>query len=188
MSERDADEAVPDRVGRAFRDHGSFERADEATFEATTTPFDGRVAVAPAGEGRTRYEVTVRVPTLGATTADAVADVVEEGWFETFERRIESISGVTRGDHDLSPTVEERGREAVVEASFEEIDERRGADDAAAVVDYVEGTFVQGIVPGYEYVEPASGLISRAREAAGDREEQSSSSNRSASRSGDREA
>lgn len=165
MSERS--EAVPDRVRRAFRDHGSFERVDEATFESTTTPFEGVVAVSPASEGRARYDVTVRVPMLGEATEGDVADVVEEGWFETFERRIESISGVTAGEQDLSPTVERRGREAVVEASFEEINERRGVDDAAAVVDYVEGTFVQGIIPGYDYADPVAGLISRAREAAG---------------------
>lgn len=159
---------MPDRVRRAFRDHGSFERVDGTTFESTTTPFEADVSVNPADGGRMRYDVTVSVPMLGEVTEDEVAPVVEEGWFETFERRIESVSGITAGEHDLSPTVHERGREAVVEASFEEINERRGADDAGALVDYVEGTFVQGIIPGYDYVEPASNLISRARSAAGD--------------------
>ncbi len=47
--------------------------------------------------------------------------------------------------------------------SFEDIDERRGVDDAGALINFVEGTYAQGIIPGYEYTEPATRLIENAR-------------------------
>lgn len=163
---------LPDRVVRAFRDHGSFERVGETTFESTSTPFTGHVEVSPAEGGRFQYQVAVRVPMLDETTEDSVADVVEEGWYETFELRVEDVSGVTEAKRDVSPTVRvgtsDGRREAVVEASFEDINPDRAVNDAAAVIDYVEGTFVEGIIPGYEYTEPASSLINRARQTGGD--------------------
>jgi len=55
----------------------------------------------------------------------------------------------------------------VVEFAFTDINERRGVDDAAALVNYVEGTYVQGLIPGYEYVDPVAGLVDRARQAGG---------------------
>jgi hypothetical protein len=166
-----SDEAAPERVERAFADHGSFERTGDGRYGAATTPFDAEVAVADAGEGRIRFDVEIRVPMLGAATADGeeVAEVVEEGWYETFERRTADVGGLTAGDHDLDPTVgrDEGGpdgdRQVVVRVGFEDLNERRGVEDAAAVVNYVEGTFVQGLIPGYDYTEPAASLLDRAR-------------------------
>lgn len=159
---------VPDRVGRAFRDHASFEQVDERTFESVATAFEGRVSVAPADDGHIEYAVQIRVPMLDAVVDGDVAPVVEDGWYETFALRVEDIGGVTRVDRDLEPTVYRDGDEAVVEVTLVDIDERRGVDDAGAVIDYVEGTYVQGIIPGYDYTDPATGLIDHARETAGD--------------------
>jgi hypothetical protein len=159
---------VPDRVRRAFRDHASFERVDENTYESVTTPFEGVVGVEPTEGGRIRYDVTVRVPMLGEVTEDEVADVVEEGWYETFELRVVDVAGVTRGEHEIEPEVREENRQAVVEMCFEDINERRAVDDAGALVDYVEGTFVQGIIPGYRYTEPVSSILNRAYQSGGD--------------------
>ena len=158
---------LPDRVERAFRDHGSFDRVDEATYAATTV-FDGVVTATDAGEGRVGFEVTVRVPTLEAAVVGHVADVVEEGWYETFALRAEDVGGVLEGDHAPSPTVAREVEEVVTRYDFEEINPRRGVDDAAALVNYVEGTYVQGIIPGYEYTGPAAELVSSARMAAED--------------------
>ena len=157
---------TPDRVRRAFRDHGTFERAEDGGYRAATTPLDGRVEVSPGADGRIEFVVTVRVPML-SDVADDVAPIVEDGWYETFELRIEDVGGITRADHDLEPAVRRSGDEAVVEASFADLNERRGVDDANAVINFVEGTYVQGIIPGYDYEEPVSNLISRARSAAG---------------------
>jgi len=156
----------PARVRRAFTDHTAFEQADDATFESTATTFDG-VVEATDVDGHIRFDIEVSVPLLNSATEDEVAAVVEDGWYETFELRVKDIGGVFRTERDLEPTVRRQSDTILVEASFEDINERRGVDDAAAVIDYVEGTFVQGIIPGYEYTDPVSGIIDRAREAAG---------------------
>ena len=163
---------LPGRVRRAFRDHDAFEAGDdEATYRATATPFEGVVAADPVDGGRVRFDVTVQVPMLDEVTEDAVAPVVEEGWYETFERRVVDVGGVFERERDVDPAVRETThggtRVAEVRASLEDIDPRRGANDAAAVVDFVEGTFVQGIIPGYDYTEPVTSIISKARRAGG---------------------
>lgn len=174
--------ALPDRVRRAFRDHDAFEpaEADEsgtrdegatATYRATSTPFEGVVDAEPVDGGETYFAVTVRVPMLDEVTEDHVAPVVEEGWYETFELRVAGIGGIFEGDHEVTPETRETTREgtrvAEVRADLTDIDPRRGVNDAAAVVDFVEGTFVQGIIPGYEYTEPVTGIISQARQTGG---------------------
>ena len=161
----ETDGAMPGRARRAARDHDALGDPEGGVVPVTSTPFDGRIAVSERDDGHLVFDVTVRVPTLSAVTDDEVASVVEDGWYETFERRIADIGDVTRGDRDLSPETRRTADEAVVEASLSDIDERRGVDDAVAVVDYVEGTYVQGVVPGYEYTDPVTGLIDRARTA-----------------------
>jgi len=158
---------LPDRVHSAFRDHSSFEKRPDGAYESVTTPFNGVVTPIPAENGRIQFEITVSVPMLNQVTEDEVAPIVEEGWYETFELRVVDIYGVTKKEHNLEPIVEEDGVDATVSASFTDINERRGVDDAGAVIDYVEGTYVQGIIPGYEYTDPVTQLISRARNAAG---------------------
>ena len=158
---------LPGRVGRAFRDHNAFEEIETARYESVVTPFEGVVDVDAGDDGRLQFHVTVRVPMLDEVTEDHVADVVEDGWYETFALRIEDIGGVTAADHDLDPTVEREGREAVVRVSFADINERRGVDDAGAVIDYVEGTYVQGIIPGYQYTDPVTSVVDEARQAGG---------------------
>lgn len=162
---------LPGRVRRAFRDHGSFEQRDDGTFESVTTPFDGVVAARSPDGGQITFDVTVRVPMLDEVVDGEVAEVVEEGWLETFSLRAVDVSGVTSTERDLSPavseTVHDGTRVAVVEADFTDSNERRGVDDAGALIDFVEGTYVQGIIPGYDYTDPVAGLIDRARQTAG---------------------
>ena len=158
---------LPDRVRRAFASHAAFEPRGEGTFESTSTPFAGRVDAAAADDGHTEFSIRVTVPLLDAVTEDAVAPVVEDGWYETFERRVVDIGGIFRTERDLEPTVTRRADAVVVETRFSDRNERRGVDDAAAVVDFVEGTFVQGIIPGYEYTEPVTDILSQARRTAG---------------------
>ena len=153
------------RAARAFRDHEMFAGTD-GRFEATTTAFDA-VVEAIENEGRIDYAVEVRAPSLSAAVDGDVAAVVEEGWLETLELRVADADGVVRGDHELDPTVRLTGTEVVVDVSFTDIDERRGVDDAAAFVNYVEGTYVQGIIPGYDYTGPVARLVDRAQGSAG---------------------
>jgi hypothetical protein len=158
---------VPGRVRRAFADHSGFEARAADDYVSTATAFDARVRVEPADDGRVAFDLEVRVPTLSAVVEGDVAAVVEEGWTETFERRVTDASGVTRADHEADPQVKAVGDELVVTAGFTDLNERRGVDDAAALVTFVEGTYVQGVIPGYDYTEPVSSIMSKARDAGG---------------------
>lgn len=164
---------LPDRALRAFRAHDAFESDDgDDRFVATATPFEGVVVAAPGDGGEIEFEIVVRVPMLDEVTEGDVAPVVEEGWYETFERRLDGIGGgVLAGDHDPEPsvteTVHEGTRSAEVRITLADIDPARGVDDAAALVDFVEGTFVQGVIPGYDYTEPVSDILAEARRAGG---------------------
>lgn len=158
------------RVASAFDAHDAFER-DGDRFVVTTTVFDADVRIeepASADDGDDTdvvVTITVTVPTIDAVVAgETVADVVQEGWFETLGRRLEDVDGVTRlAPEPPAVRMDEAAAEVVVETALAA--ERPGvaAGDAKAVVDYVEGTFVEGIIPGYTYREPAAGLIERAR-------------------------
>jgi hypothetical protein len=153
---------TPRRVKRAVRDDDTFDPIEGGRFELTTTAFEA-VMTATETDGRIDFEVRMRAPLLSAAVDGDVADVVEEGWLETFERRIEDVEGVMRGDDTPEPTVRATADEIVIEASFTDINERRGVEDAAAIVNYAEGTYVQGLIPGYDYVDPVAGLVARAR-------------------------
>jgi hypothetical protein len=155
-----------DRAVRAFRAHDSFERVADGRYEHVTTAFDAEVA-AGAADGRIRFDVTVRAPTLNAVTDDDVAAVVEDGWYDTFELRVADVGGVTATDRDLDPRVRRADDEVVVEMAYRDLDARRGVDDASALVNFVEGTYVQGIIPGYDYRPPVTEILSRAQDAAG---------------------
>lgn len=149
---------------RALATRGGFERRDGA-FVATTTPFDATVRL-EATQGHVRYVVELELPVLDAVVAgESVADVVHEGWFETFERRLEDLDGALQSEASPPAVVlDERTRTVTVTASFETARPEQGADDVAAIVGYVEGTYVEGVIPGYTYREPVSGLLEAAFE------------------------
>jgi len=159
---------LPSRLTRAFDNHTAFEQETDNRFVSTTTTFEGRVEVTET-EGQFAFVVESRVPLLQAVTEEEVADVVQDGWYETFELRACDIGGIFRTDRDLSPAVNRHADTIAVEVTLEDSNPRRGVDDAAAVIDYVEGTFVQGVIPGYTYTDPVAGILDRARDAAGGR-------------------
>lgn len=158
---------LPPRVDRAFRDHDAFERIESGVYASTTTSFEATVEVHDRETGDLEFHVTVRVPMLSAVTEADVASVVEDGWYETFELRVRDPSGVFRADRSLDPEVTTVDDEIVINATIVDADERRGVDDVGAFIDFVEGTFVQGIIPGYEYTEPVTYILSDARARAG---------------------
>ncbi len=159
---------LPSRLRRAFGDHTAFEQDTDSHFTSTATTFEGSVEVSET-DGTFVFTVESRVPLLDTVTEEDVADVVEDGWYETFELRAQDIGGIFRTDRELSPTVTRHTETVAVEATFEDINPRRGVDDAAAVIDYIEGTFVQGVIPGYTYTDPVDGILQRARDTAGGR-------------------
>ena len=152
---------VPEPVATAFDQHEAYERSGDR-FALATVAFDGEVTVVGDGE-RTRYLVTVHAPTIQAATADHVGDAVVRGWLETLERRLAEAPKATRASVALVEfDVEELGDEVRVEYTFEWGDPGRAAEIAKTFVEYVEGTYVEGIVPGYEYEPPVSDLIAGA--------------------------
>jgi len=155
-----------DRARRAAAAEAALEETAEGQYTITTTVFDATVTVTD-DDGSAAFAVSVRVPMLDAATADRVAPVVEDGWFDTFALRVADVGGALRGSDDLDVDVTREGDEAVISTELTDLDAKRGATDAVAVADYVEGTYVEGIIPGYDYTEPVTALIQRATDAAG---------------------
>ena len=166
-----------ERIERAFRQHPDFEQTGENEFETTAKPFETSVFVTDGESGDTtevhEYRVVVRTPMLDAVvTGETVAEVVESGWFETLERRLEDVHTVAQSDAN-PPSIEREGcggetesgvedEEVVVTVEFESADPEQAVEDALAVAEYVEGTWVQGIIPGYDYQERAASLRQQA--------------------------
>ena len=164
---RPMSDTLPDRAVRAFEAHEAFER-DGDGFAVTTTTFDGRVTAEPTDEAP-YYTLTVRAPTLQAATADEVGEALVEGWFDTYELRLEDAPTAVRGDLKLDEQrVVAEGDEAVAVFGFEQESADRAPDVVKAVAEYVEGTYMEGIVPGYDYVPPVSKMLSQARQSGGD--------------------
>ncbi len=168
----------PADAERALDAHDAIE-ADGDEYAVTTTVFDATVAPsAPVtdqdgdseGAAATQWQVTVTVPSLEAATSDPVGEAVGDGWFETFERRLEDAPVATRAELQLDElSVERRGLDLVVTMTFSWAQAARAVDIAKTLVEYVEGTYVEGVVPGYTYVAPVSDLLSQA-DTGGDAE------------------
>jgi len=161
---------VPSAVASAFDDHDAFE-PDEEGYCVTTTVFDATVTASDTDGVGHEYTVTVRTPMLDAAVeGEVVGPAVEDGWFETYERRLEDAAGATRARVDLD---ESRLRvddgQAVATLVFSYGDPGQAAAIAKTFVEYVEGTYVEGIVPGYDYQAPVADLL-QASKTAGDNE------------------
>ncbi|WP_436900418.1 DUF5813 family protein [Halovenus halobia] len=153
---------IPDSARDAFEGHDAITDTEEG-YAVETTVFDGFVRASEGPDWKNTYTVTVFVPTLSAATTEAVGPAVEDGWRDTLERRLEDAPQATRSNvdlHDLS--VEEIDDELQITFTFEWGDADRAAAIAKTFVEYVEGTYVEGIVPGYEYVSPVADLLSAA--------------------------
>lgn len=160
------DLSLPDTIERALEAHEAFDRGTDGDgYELTTTVFETSVTASDAEEPRDgRFHVTVTMPTLDAAVAnESVATVVEDGWFETFERRLVDIFGVANTGTHEEPEIEREGRVVRVSLEYVAWNASEGVDDAKALVEYVEGTYAQGIIPGYEYRGPAGELLENAQ-------------------------
>lgn len=166
-------------IEQEFADHPRFERVDErsestergAGSEATRERVDGAFvpttidwdAEADVEDGEVAIEVTL--PTLDAVTEDDVADVVEDGWYDTFERRVVDADSVTLATNVDVTSVDREGGEIIVEIR---LTPRSGkaADDALALINFAEGTWFEGIIPGYDYTETVQEMRQRAAQNA----------------------
>lgn len=157
---------------RAFERHDAYTTEDDE-YILETTAFESRVVISETEETDTekhRYTLTVRTPTLDSAVEESVGPSLLDGWFETFERRLEDTPGAVRADIDLDElAVRSDDGEAIVTLSIVFGNADRAPDVAKAMAEYVEGTYVEGIVPGYTYRSPVSELLSNAQH--GDSEE-----------------
>jgi hypothetical protein len=159
---------LPDRAVRAFEAHDAFER-DGKWFSVTTTKFDGRVTVAETDDWDLAYTLEVRAPMLSAVTADTVGPAVEDGWFDTYDRRLEDTHMAVRQDVEFADRrVFEESGDAVAVFEFEWGNADHVPNMAKAMTEYVEGTYMEGIVPGYDYQQPVSEMLAQARQSAGE--------------------
>lgn len=156
---------IPERAAKTFDGHDAFER-DGDGFRVTTIRFEGDVTAADTDDWALEYTLTVRAPMLSSATADEVGDAVESGWFDTYERRLEDAPMATRADVELDDlTVTEEDGEAVAEFKFEYGNADHAPEVAKAIAEYVEGTYVEGAVPGYEYEGAVADLLGEASSA-----------------------
>jgi len=153
----------PESAASAFEGNSAFESTDDG-YRVTTTAFEGIVVADDAPEWRVAYTVTVRAPTLSAATVETVGDAVADGWFETLERRLEDAPKATRTSVELDEFAVERDDEnVVVTYGFELGNADTAARVAKTFVEYVEGTYVEGVVPGYEYEGAVADLVNQAQ-------------------------
>ncbi|WP_135665587.1 DUF5813 family protein [Halorhabdus rudnickae] len=164
-------DTLPQAVVSAFDDHEAFEPAEEG-YNVTTTVFDATVTATEADDFGYRFTVTVRAPMLReAVEAEVVGPAVEEGWFETYERRLEDATMATRSQVDLEEyDVTDENGQAEATFVFEYGDAERGTEIAKTIVEFVEGTYVEGVVPGYDYGSPVADLLHQAKTAGSDAE------------------
>ncbi|WP_255148794.1 DUF5813 family protein [Halorarius halobius] len=153
---------LPESAERAFDSHDAFERAGDE-FALTTTAFDGTVTASETDDWAHRYVLTVRAPMLSAAVEGDVGPAVEDGWFDTFSLRLEDAPGAVRDDVELAELdVHELDGDAVAVFEFEWGNADRAPAIAKALAEYVEGTYMEGIVPGYDYTEPVASMLSQA--------------------------
>jgi len=154
----------------AFEGHDAYAAASEG-YRVTTTVFDATVTATADTDERTAFVVTIAVPTLRAAIADGdVGDAVRDGWYDTFRRRLEDAPMATRGSVELDGFDVDRSDDIVTVRYEFAAGATRGVEIAKTFVEYVEGTYVEGVVPGYEYESPVTDLLSAAAtDGAGER-------------------
>lgn len=149
---------------RALEKHESF-RTESDGYRLVTTVFEAVVTVSDEGDS-TRYDVVVTVPTIDSATKDEVGPTVRTDWFETFERRVRDAPQATRVSVDLDEfEVREDGDTVSVGYGFTRDDPDTGVEIAKTLVEFAEGTYVEGVIPGYEYRPPVSDLLANASQS-----------------------
>ncbi|MFB6110085.1 MAG: DUF5813 family protein [Halodesulfurarchaeum sp.] len=144
-------------LAAAFRSRAEFRERESGGFDLESTDFESRVRIE---DGPVLVQ---ELPTLDATVVgETVAAVVEEGWEETFRRRARDVDRVLDSP-DAEPEITRDGDTLRVRIELPS-DQAEAPEAALAAANYVEGTWVEGIVPGYDYDERVRAIRDRARE------------------------
>ena len=161
---------MPDDARSAFEGHDAFEPAEDG-YQLTTTAFDVTATASARDDYATDFRVVVAVPTLdSAVEGEPVGDAVQSGWLDAFERRLGDAPQSTRASVDLDEfDVAVADGTVAVTYEFAFGDVERAVAVAKTFAEYVEGTYVEGVVPGYDYGEPVSSLLGAAATEDGER-------------------
>lgn len=158
---------MPESVTAAFDAHEAYER-DGDEYELTTTTFDGRVRASETDGWATEYTVVVRTPMLSSVVDGEVGPDLEAGWFDTLALRVEDAPGAVRDSVDLDRLdVHEELGDAVVVFEFSRGSADRAPAIAKALAEYVEGVYMEGIVPGFDYGTPVDSMLAAASQGEG---------------------
>lgn len=161
-------EKIPAEAREAFEAHDSIVDTTEG-FAVESTIFDGFVTASEGPDWKHTYTVTVFVPTLDEATVEEIGEAVEESWQETLENRLEDAPKATRASVELHQfEIEPLGEQLQITYTFEWGEPQRATEIAKTFVEYVEGTYVEGIIPGYEYEPPVSDLLANASQSEQD--------------------
>jgi hypothetical protein len=156
---------TPETAVRAFERHDAYDDTG-AEFAITTTIFESTVRIAAREDRPPTYTVTAFVPTLDAATAEDVGTALGDNWAETLTRRLEAAPKATRAAVELDEFAVDRvGDELRIQYGFAWNDPGHAAEIAKTFAEYVEGTYVEGIVPGYDYQPPVSSLLAEASQS-----------------------
>lgn len=157
------DEAVPEAVGEVLAAHDAFERGADG-YRLTTTEIDVTVTASELDD-QFAIQLVAQVPTLDrAVAGETVGDAVADHWFETLERRAADAFTVARTEEREEPRVERTDGVVRVDMRVVSADPARAIDDAKALGEFVEGTYLEGLIPGYTYRGVAATLRERAHQ------------------------
>ena len=158
---------IPESAERAFDAHDAYDR-DGDQYELTTITFESRVEATETDDWAHEYTVVVRPPMLSSVVDGEVGPDLEAGWFDTFALRMEDAPGAIRDNLELDrlDVHEELGDAVVVfEVTWGNAD--RAPAIAKALAEYVEGTYMEGVVPGFDYTDPVDSLLASASQGDG---------------------
>ena len=145
-------------IASAFRTAPWYQEREEGVFAVDRLDFEGELRVA-----ENTVTLLQELPTLDATVvSETVAPVVAEGWQETFERRATDVTNLVTaltGD----PEVGTEAGTLRVRMTFADTPENL-PEAVRNAANYVEATWVEGIIPGYEYEPRVQAIRDRASE------------------------
>ena len=160
-------ENAAERIDARFTTHSEFEEGDER-YVVQSTPFEITVTFSVETGDSIEYLVEATVPSLDAVIVEeSISDSLLEGWAEPFERRLRDVEQAWSSMSDVIVECDWDRDEFIASFRFSRVsDAPAPTDDIVALVGYLEGTYLQGIIPGYEYSEPVSGMLEQARDRA----------------------
>lgn len=152
----------PDEMAIVLADADAVNRT-EAGYRITATAFEGTLEVTGSEVPGWTVTLSVRVPSLDSVTTDRVTPAVETDWLRTLQRRLEDAPMATRRSVTLDAfSVEPTDGHVDIEYTYTHDSAQGAVDIASTFAEYVEGTYVETVIPGYEYEPPVSDLLSDA--------------------------